>query len=75
MPCQAHHVRFARPNALGRKVSDEWVVPLCALHHRSLRDVGDERRWWESHGIDPLAVAERLWGEKQIPKQIYKPAN
>ncbi|MCH7544663.1 MAG: hypothetical protein IIB65_13630 [Proteobacteria bacterium] len=60
---------------MGRKVSDEWVVPLCALHHRSLHDVGDERRWWECHGIDPLAVAERLWGEKQIPKQTYKSAN
>jgi len=45
MPCQAHHVRFAQPNALGRKASDEWAVPLCALHHRSLHDAGDERRW------------------------------
>ena len=56
-------------------MSDEWAVPLCALHHRSLQDVGDERRWWECHGIDPLAVAERLWSEKQIPKQTYKSVN
>ncbi len=64
MPCQAHHVRFARPNALGRKVSDEWAVPLCALHHRSLHDAGDERRWWECHRIDPPAVAEWLWARE-----------
>ncbi len=79
MPCQAHHVRFAQPRALGRKVSDEWAVPLCALHHRSLHDAGDERRWWKCNRIDPLAVAERLWGErnefqnKPINRQIKIP--
>ena len=26
-PGHAHHLRFAQPRALGRKVSDEWVVP------------------------------------------------
>ncbi len=27
---------------MGRKVSDEWTVPLCAIHHRALHAVGDE---------------------------------
>lgn len=33
-PADAHHVRFAQPRALGRKVSDEFTVPLCRIHHR-----------------------------------------
>ncbi len=35
-PCEAHHIRFAQPRALGRKVSDEYMVPVCRLHHREL---------------------------------------
>src|ERR1700686_1932423 len=30
----AHTLRFAQPRALGRKVSDEFTVPVCRLHHR-----------------------------------------
>jgi DNA recombination protein Rad52 len=60
-PSHAHHVRHAQPRALARKVSDEWVVPLCAVHHRALHDAGNEERWWKGQSIDPLAVAERLW--------------
>jgi hypothetical protein len=41
----AHHLKFAQPTALGRKVSDEFIVPLCSLHHRELHQNGDERAW------------------------------
>ena len=60
-PSQAHHLRFAQPRAMGRKSSDEWVVPLCATHHRSLHDCGDEVAWWEDKSMDPREKAERLW--------------
>lgn len=60
-PSQAHHLRFAQPRSMGSKVSDEWTVPLCGLHHRALHDVGDEERWWGEESIDPRAEAERLW--------------
>ncbi len=60
-PGQAHHLRFAQPRALGRKVSDEWTVSLCSTHHRALHSVGDEKQWWREKGIDPIAHAERLW--------------
>ncbi len=60
-PSQAHHLRFAQPRALGSKVSDEWVVPLCNLHHRALHDTGNEEAWWKAHNIDASAEAERLW--------------
>jgi len=62
-PSQAHHVRFAQPRSLGSKVSDEFTVPLCALHHRALHDNGLEEKWWQDHGVDPLKEAERLWRE------------
>jgi hypothetical protein len=60
-PADAHHLRFAQPRALGRKVSDEFIVPLCRVHHRELHRMGDERRWWERVKIDPTEVAQRLW--------------
>jgi hypothetical protein len=62
-PCDAHHVRFAQPRALGRKVSDEFTVPLCRIHHREVHRFGNESRWWSEAGIDPLPVARTLWGK------------
>jgi hypothetical protein len=41
-PTEAHHIRFAQLRALGRKVSDEYTVPVCRLHHRDLHSYGDE---------------------------------
>jgi len=34
--CDAHHLRFAQNHALGRRVSDEFTVPLCRGHHREV---------------------------------------
>jgi hypothetical protein len=62
-PAQAHHLRFAQPRSMGSKVSDEWTVPLCFLHHRALHDVGSEEAWWSEKGIDPEREATKLWGE------------
>jgi transposase len=36
IPPDAHHLRFAQLRALGRKVSDEFTVPVCRTHHREL---------------------------------------
>ena len=52
-PSDPHHLRFAQPRALGRKVSDEFVVPLCRTHHRAVHRVGNEPGWWKATGIDP----------------------
>jgi Rad52/22 family double-strand break repair protein len=60
-PSHAHHIRFAQPRAMGAKVSDEFTVPLCFLHHRSLHDSGAEETWWQVHSTDPLVEAKRLW--------------
>src|SRR6185295_10084573 len=53
-PADAHHLRFAQPRALGRKVSDEFTVPLCRKHHRDLHHGGNEAAWWHDMGIDPI---------------------
>jgi hypothetical protein len=60
-PSDAHHLRFAQPRALGRRVSDEYAVPLCRTHHRALHQRGDEAAWWKAKGFDPLLVARELW--------------
>ena len=65
-PTEAHHLRFAQPRALGRKVSDEYTVPLCRLHHRELHRYGDEASWWTAVSIDPLPVALELWKRSQL---------
>ncbi|HEV2546773.1 MAG TPA: hypothetical protein VGU20_05510 [Stellaceae bacterium] len=45
---------------MGAKVSDEFTVPLCFLHHRSLHDSGSEETWRQVHGTDPLVESKRL---------------
>jgi hypothetical protein len=60
-PADAHHLRFTQPRAMGLKVSDEFTVPLCRIHHRDLHSVGDEVAWWERRAIDPMATSRMLW--------------
>jgi hypothetical protein len=60
-PADAHHLRFAQSRALGRKVSDEFTVPLCRGHHREVHRCGDEAAWWKKAGIDPTVPARVLW--------------
>src|SRR5262249_1477819 len=62
-PSDSHHLGFTQPRALGRKVSDEFAVPLCRGHHRAAHRSRDERAWWNQAGIDPIKVARRLWKE------------
>jgi hypothetical protein len=60
-PADAHHLRFAQPQALGRKVSDEFTVPMCREHHTELHRSGDEMAWWANLRISALEVARDLW--------------
>jgi ERF superfamily len=78
-PCEAHHLRFTQPRALGRRVSDEFTVPLCRVHHRELHCQGDERAWWNKANIDPMPIALRFWrhtrGVPQLARSDDKPQN
>jgi ERF superfamily len=60
-PSDTHHVRFAQSPALGRKVSDEFTVPLCRGHHRDVHRCGDEPAWWLKVRINPMVKARELW--------------
>lgn len=69
-PCDAHHLKFAQPRALGRKVSDEFTVPLCRAHHQELHRHGNERAWWANLQIEPLLLAHDLWAAGPIQSPL-----
>ncbi len=62
-PADAHHLRFAQSRAIGRKVSDEFAVPLCRGHHHEVHRCGDEAVWWNKAGVDPAVSARKFWLE------------
>jgi hypothetical protein len=72
-PSDPHHLRFAQPQALGRKVSDEFTVPLCRAHHREAHRALQELGWWQSLRIAPLAAAEALWRKSQSGQALAQP--
>ena len=49
VPSDPHHLTFTQPRALGRRVSDEFLVPVCRTHHRELHRSG-------SGGAEALAA-------------------
>jgi len=81
MPSDPHHLTFIQPRALGRRVSDEFTVPVCRVHHRELHRSGDEAAWWRRLNIDPLPVALKLWqhtradGELASPREVITQAD
>jgi hypothetical protein len=58
-PSDAHHLRFMQPRALGRRVSDEFAVPLCRTHTGPSTGGGTKR-----HG-----------GEKPVSSRSSLPAS
>lgn len=60
-PAHAHHLTFAQKRGLAIKVSDEFTVPLCAVHHDEVHRNAPKEGWWQQKGIDPIAVANDLW--------------
>jgi len=75
-PSHAHHLRHAQPRGLGLKVSDEFTVPLCSIHHDEIHRTLREKQWWQERKIDPLAVAGVLWREscKRLSPSATDPA-
>jgi hypothetical protein len=75
-PVEVCHLRYGEPDrgkpptGMGEKPDDKWTLPLTPEEHRlgvRAQHAGNEREWWASHGIDPVAVCEvlyRTWSEK-----------
>jgi hypothetical protein len=73
-PSDPHHLRHMQPRALGRRVSDEFVVPLCRVHHREMHRSANERAWWKQYAIDPIKVARKLWEETRMKEDRINPS-
>jgi ERF superfamily len=70
-PSDAHHLRSAQPRALGRKVSDEFAVPLCRTHHREVHRNHDETHWWSRFSLNPFSIAAVLWAQtRPLPQGL-----
>ena len=52
--------RLADPN-----MAEGRALPTSRARMSPEHATGNERRWWQEHKIDPLAVAIRLWRESQ----------
>jgi hypothetical protein len=75
-PSDPHHLRFVQSRALGRKVSDEFTVPVCRTHHREIHRCGDEASWWRNSGVEPLVAARTLWlATHPLPREEATTAN
>jgi ERF superfamily len=70
VPSDPHHLTFTQSRALGRRVSDEFIVPVCRVHHRELHRSGDEAAWWQRFNIDPLPIALRLWQQTRSDSEL-----
>lgn len=63
---EACHIRFADPHhgkrqtGMAEKPHDRWTVPLSPAEHRRQHSMS-ERAFWEALGIDPCAIAIKLW--------------
>ena len=55
---------------MGRKVSDEFTVPLCrGTSSDELHRSGDEVAWWKGQGIDPTRrLARSGWKATHCPR-------
>jgi hypothetical protein len=60
-PCDAHHLKFAQPRTLGRRVSDEFTVPLC-------RDTGSQPGFCSK--LRPSGGLQRRADRCRTPKRL-----
>lgn len=84
---EAAHIRYsdariAKVNAgVGAKPHDMFTVPLSGEAHRRQHTVGNERKFWDQVGIDPILYALALYavsGDHERGCQIVwaaQPAN
>ena len=69
---QAAHIRMGsvkhgkRQTGMGERPDDKWTLPICAHDHlngpQSIHRAGEEK-FWQRIGIDPFALAIRLYAD------------
>ncbi len=76
---EAAHLRFSE-HEFGKvgpghsaKPSDEWVLPLTHDEHMRQHDMGDEQAFWAALGIEPLKVAQQLYGISSAMRMSKEP--
>ena len=76
---EAAHLRFSEHDfgkdepGLSAKPSDEWVLPLTHDEHMRQHDIGDERAFWDELGIEPLKVAQQIYGISSAMRMSREP--
>ena len=57
----AHHLLRAEDRGVGLKTSDKYAVPLCNDCHTQLHMTGDERRYFDTRGVDAYVWVQQNW--------------
>jgi len=63
-----HLLRADPKRGMGRRASDEYVIPLCPTCHDALHMHGDEVTFLEARNIDGPALARQLAAASPDPK-------
>lgn len=72
----AHHLRMVgHSRGLSVKNGDNWVIPLCRMHHDELHMFGDEKTFLDLHGVDAAQLAVNLWRKTNEERQEKKTAS
>lgn len=58
--CDAAHVRRGTGGGMGLKPGDQWVIPLCRVHHREQHQIG-EAAFERLYHLDLKNLAEATW--------------
>jgi hypothetical protein len=74
----AHHIRYAQSRGVSLKVSDEFTVPLCAIHHHHIHTTGKEWEWSGGRSVRltrsslPVAFGGAERGNESRPEPIQE---
>lgn len=66
---EAAHVRNGTDGGTGMKPSDNWVIPLCDMHHKIQHDLG-EVEFERQYEIDMKAIAAALWAKSPHRRKV-----
>jgi Putative HNHc nuclease len=58
-PIESAHVRTGTDGATGMKPSDQWVISLCANHHREQHQIG-EIAFEQRYSLDLVTLAQEF---------------